>query len=94
MACDIDILKKVPVFGLLDDDELTVLAAQTEAKTFAPRQRIYRMGDSGGRAYVIVSGSVRVTTIDEDKQEVLIDQPGEGEFFGFCFDAGSVAPPD
>jgi uncharacterized membrane protein len=33
---------------------------------------------------VIVSGSVRVTTIDEDNQEVVVDQPGEGEFFGFA----------
>src|SRR5437764_7031025 len=42
------------------------------------------MGDMSGRAYIIVSGSVRVTTIDEDKQEVVVDQPGEGEFFGFA----------
>jgi uncharacterized membrane protein len=25
-----------------------------------------------------------VTTIDEDNQEVVVDQPGEGEFFGFA----------
>src|SRR5581483_7734565 len=40
--------------------------------------------DPGGRAYVMVSGSVRVTTVDEDHQEVLIDEPGSGEFFGFA----------
>jgi uncharacterized membrane protein len=27
---------------------------------------------------------VRVTTIDEDHQEVVIDQPAQGEFFGFA----------
>jgi len=31
----------------------------------------------GGRAYVLVSGMVRVTTIDEDHQEVVIDQPAQ-----------------
>src|SRR5205814_3765153 len=35
-------------------------------------------------AYVIVSGVVRVTTIDEDNQEVVVDQPAAGEFFGFA----------
>ncbi len=84
MPCDIDVLKQVPLFGLLDDDELTVLASQVEAKTFAPRQRIYKIGDAALLAYIIVSGSVRVTTIDEDNQEVIVDQPAEGEFFGFA----------
>jgi CRP/FNR family transcriptional regulator, cyclic AMP receptor protein len=84
MPCDIDVLKQVPLFGLLDAEELAVLAAQVELKTFAPRQRIYKMGEMARGAYVIVSGSVRVTTIDEDNQEVVVDQPGEGEFFGFA----------
>jgi uncharacterized membrane protein len=84
MPCDIDILKRVPLFGLLDEEELTVLAAQVELKTFTARQRIYKMGELAQGAYVVISGGVRVTTIDEDNQEVLVDQPGEGEFFGFA----------
>jgi len=84
MPCDTQILKQVPLFGLLDDDELAVLAAQVELKTFAARQRIYKIGDMTFRAYVVVSGNVRVITIDEDNQEVLVDQPGEGEIFGFA----------
>src|SRR5947199_8048876 len=84
MACSPEILRRVPLFGLLDDEETAVLAGQVELKTFAPRQRIYRMGDPGGQAYVMVSGTVRVTTVDEDQQEVLVDQPAAGEFFGFA----------
>jgi CRP/FNR family cyclic AMP-dependent transcriptional regulator len=38
----------------------------------------------GGRAYVMISGRVRVTTIDQDQQEVVVDEPGHGEFFGFA----------
>jgi CRP/FNR family cyclic AMP-dependent transcriptional regulator len=84
LACDPAVLKNVPLFALLDDDETAVLAAQVEVKTFATRQRIYKMGDVGGRAYVLVSGSVRVTTVDEDQQEVVVDEPAVGEFFGFA----------
>ena len=84
MACNPEVLKQVPLFALLDDDETSVLAGQVEMRTFAARQRIYKMGDPGGRAYVMVSGAVRVTTVDEDHQEVLIDQPASGEFFGFA----------
>src|SRR3954471_21282865 len=84
MNCEPEVLKQVPLFGLLDDEELAVLSAQVELKSYAPRQRIYKMGDLARGAYVIVSGAVRVTTIDEDNQEVVVDQPGEGEFFGFA----------
>jgi uncharacterized membrane protein len=68
----------------LDDDEAAVLASQVELKSFAARQRIYKAGEPGGQAYILLSGSVRVTIVDEDQQEVLIDQPASGEFFGFA----------
>jgi len=84
MACDPEILGVVPLFSLLDKDELEVLASQVEVKTFAVRQRIYKRGDAGGRAYVLVKGAVRVSTIDEDHQEVVVDEPRAGEFFGFA----------
>jgi CRP/FNR family transcriptional regulator, cyclic AMP receptor protein len=84
MACNPDVLRNVSLFTLLDDDEANVLASQVELQHFAPRQRIYRMGDPGGRGYIVVSGAVRLTTVDEDGQEVVVDEPGAGEFFGFA----------
>ena len=84
MACNPDVLREVPLFALLDADELRVLADQVELKTFAPRQRIYKIGDPGGRAYVMVSGMVEVSTVDEDHQSVVVDRPQPGEFFGFA----------
>jgi CRP/FNR family transcriptional regulator, cyclic AMP receptor protein len=84
MACSPEILRRVPLFALLDDEETAVLAGQVEVKTFTQRQRIWKIGDPGGRAYVLVSGVVRVSTVDQDQQEVIIDQPAEGEFFGFA----------
>jgi CRP/FNR family cyclic AMP-dependent transcriptional regulator len=84
MACNPEVLKQVPLFALLDDEETAVLAGQVEVKEFAARQRIWKMGDAGGQAYVLVSGVVRLTTVDEDHQEVVVDQPAAGEFFGFA----------
>ena len=84
MSCTPEALKQVPLFALLDDDEATVLAGQVELKRFAARQRIYKIGDPGEKAYVLVSGAVEVTTVDEDQQELIVDQPAAGEFFGFA----------
>ena len=84
MACNPEVLKQVPLFALLDAEETAVLAGQVELKKFAPRERIWKIGDPGGQAYVMVSGAVRVTTVDEDHQEVVVDEPATGEFFGFA----------
>jgi CRP/FNR family cyclic AMP-dependent transcriptional regulator len=84
MACKPEVLRQVPLFARLDDDETAVLASHVELKTFAAGQRIYKIGDPGGQAYVMVSGRVRLTTIDQDQQEVVIDEPSQGEFFGFA----------
>src|SRR5882762_9150659 len=84
MPCRPESLKNVPLFALLDDDEAAILAGQVELKKFAPRERIYKIGDTDGHAYVMVSGKVRVSTVDEDQQEVVVDEPSHGEFFGFA----------
>jgi len=84
MPCNPEMLRSVPLFALLDDDETAVLAAQVDIRTFAPRERIYKIGDPSGPAYVVRQGKVRVSTVDEDHQEVIIDDAGNGEFFGFA----------
>jgi uncharacterized membrane protein len=84
MTCKPEILKSVPLFSLLDDDETDVLASQVEVKTFAPHERIYKTGEASAQAYVMISGKVRVTTVDEDQQEVIVNEPEKGEFFGFA----------
>src|ERR1700759_2200036 len=84
MGCKAEELRQIPLFGVLDDEEIAVLAEQVQIKKFAARQRIYKLGEPGKHAYVMMSGVVRVTTVDQDHQEVLVDEPRDGEFFGFA----------
>lgn len=84
MPCERDELRHVPIFELLDDDEAGVLAAQVEVRRFAARQRIFKMGEPESHGYIVISGKVRLTTLDEDKQEVVVDEPEHGDFFGFA----------
>ena len=69
---------------MLDKEELDVLASQVELCKFAPRQRIFKQGDPSNRAFIMLSGSVEVSTIDEDNQIVLLDEPIKGDLFGFA----------
>ena len=84
MPCDPQELRHVPLFELLDNDELTVLAQQVELRDFAAKQRIYKAGEQASRAFIVMSGTVRVTSVDEDGQEVLFAEPKHGDFFGFA----------
>src|SRR3954452_13068362 len=84
MSCNPEELRHVPLFELLDDDEAQILAAQVEIRKFAPRERIYKAGEPASHVYVVMSGTVRLTSIDEDHQEVLVEEPVHGEFFGFA----------
>jgi CRP/FNR family cyclic AMP-dependent transcriptional regulator len=84
MPCHSDELRQVPLFSLLDDDELAVLAQQVELRTFAANQRIYKAGDPNGPAFVMLDGEVSVTLMDEDGQEVIFSEPKHGDLFGFA----------
>ena len=84
MPCNVDELSQVPLFSLLDDDELAVLAQQVELRDFPAKQRIYKLGDPHGPACVMLSGAVEVTLIDEDGQEVVFSEPKHGDVFGFA----------
>src|SRR5262245_2969200 len=84
MPCDPSVFEDVPIFSLLDADERRVLAEQVEVRRFPARERIYKPGDPGGKAYLVLNGQVQVIVIDDDHQEVVIDSPGRGEIFGLA----------
>src|SRR5260370_37884823 len=65
MSCNPEALKHVPLLALLDQEETAVLAARVVLKNFSPRQRIYKMGDTGGAPYAVVSAKDRGSTIHE-----------------------------
>lgn len=84
MPCDPSVFEDIPIFSLLDADERAVLAEQVELRRFTPRQRVYKAGDPGGKAYLVLKGQVQVIVIDDDNQEVVIDSPRSGEMFGLA----------
>jgi uncharacterized membrane protein len=84
MTCNPEELRHVPLFELLDDDEARILAAQVEIEKFSPRQRIFKAGDTADHGYIVLSGKAHVVTTDEDQQEVVVDEPTHGDFFGFA----------
>lgn len=84
MTCDHNNLRSIPLFSLLSEEEAQMLANSITPRLFSKRERIYSSGDTDGCAFVVTSGKVRVSIQDEDGQEVVIDEPAVGDFFGFA----------
>jgi CRP/FNR family cyclic AMP-dependent transcriptional regulator len=82
MAVDPSVFAEVPIFSLLDADERAILADHVELRRFVARQRIYKTGDPGSRAYIVLNGRVEVSMVDEEQRPVVVDTPQAGEIFG------------
>jgi uncharacterized membrane protein len=75
-------LRKIPLFGLLDNDEIGLLAEQLDQQHFWGGQVIFQQGDPGGRMFVVESGKVEIFIKDNNGEKVLLEEVKPGELFG------------
>jgi CRP-like cAMP-binding protein len=75
-------LQRVPLFGDLDADELRALADVSHFVRFPDAALIFREGETGDCAYVIVEGSLQVFATDRNGDEVVLAQLEELDHVG------------
>ena len=76
------LLRKVPLFELLDDDEVKVLSEQLDQKRVFAGQMIFNQGDDGGTMYVVQSGKIEIFLKDDNNERVVLSVVEPGEIFG------------
>lgn len=77
-----DLLAEVSLFALLDDQERALLAERVEQVTFTEGQVVFNVGDPGDSMYVVTSGEVQLSVKTKTGEEMFLESPGPGEFFG------------
>lgn len=82
MPIDVSVLEHVPLFHLMDQDELAELASHLDEARFQAGESVFREGDPGGTMHVVVSGRVETFILDEDGQPVVLAVVEPGEIFG------------
>src|SRR5436305_14160967 len=82
MCPEADLLKEVPLFQLLDDNERAELAAQLEVVAFASGHVIFNYGDPGDAIYVISSGQVEAFFKNDTGERIVLEVATRGDFFG------------
>lgn len=75
-------LRNVPIFDNLSDEDLEAVKKCAVTRNFPKNSVIINEGDSSDSLYVIASGRVTVYLSDENGKEVILNSQGEGEYFG------------
>ena len=75
-------LQRLALFSDLDADELRALAEVAQVVQFPASALIFREGEAGDCAYVVVRGSAQVFAIDRNGDEVILAQLKELDHVG------------
>jgi len=78
----IGILKKVPLFSVLEERELTELAALGNTRRIRKDELIFLQGDPGRHFFTILQGRVRIFLQDARGREVILSLLTDEDFFG------------
>jgi len=77
-----EILRNIPLFQLLDDQEAALLCQHLDEKHYLAGQRIFSAGDPGGTMYLVESGQVELFVTDKNDERVHLAYVDKGELFG------------
>ena len=68
----INVLKRIPIFSNMGQEELSGLAEKAIRKKFSRDTIVVSEGDDGDSLMIILSGQVKVTLLSEDGKEIIV----------------------
>ncbi|HEY6230760.1 MAG TPA: DUF1003 domain-containing protein [Pyrinomonadaceae bacterium] len=78
----LEALRSVPLFASLTDAAATELRDLLTIKNAAAGTQLFHKGDTGDAMYLIETGRVRISIIDDDQKEITLAELAQGDFFG------------
>jgi len=82
MKPDLDRLREVPLFTLIDDDQFEQLKKSVITRKYGKHTPVCCCGECDDKFYFIDSGSVKVSITNNDGKEIILAVLMEGEYFG------------
>src|SRR5688572_30975279 len=76
------VLKAVPLFSSVPEDQLRMLTAVILRKSIPRSTTVMAGGDPTDSLYIVLSGRLKVMMSDAEGKEVILTILGPGEFFG------------
>jgi len=75
-------LKGVNLFSSLTESDLSIMASISNHKSFPKDQTLFHEGDPGGVLFILLSGEVKITTINASNEEVILNRLRPPNHFG------------
>jgi CRP-like cAMP-binding protein len=79
---EVELLRSIPLFQNLEPSKLKLLAFTSERLTFQSGQALFRQGDMGDAAYLIVKGTADVVIEGPDGNEITVANMSRNAFVG------------
>ncbi|MBL8118817.1 MAG: DUF1003 domain-containing protein [Anaerolineae bacterium] len=77
-----ELLRNIPLFELLDHDEVMVIAEQLDQRRVLGGEMIFQKGDPGGMMYIVQTGKVEIFLKDKNNEKVTLDTVEANGMFG------------
>lgn len=81
LTTEVELLRRVPLFSSIDPSKLKLLAFTSDVVTYHAGQILFRGGDVGDAAYVIINGDAEVS-VTTDRGEIPVARLHDGDFLG------------
>jgi uncharacterized membrane protein len=79
---DTTLLRSIPLFEGLEEDDLVALAAALEPRSFRAGTMIFAQGDVGSAMYIVQSGDINIHLPGDKSQRISLKDIARGEYFG------------
>ncbi|WP_195576348.1 Crp/Fnr family transcriptional regulator [Paenibacillus sp. 1001270B_150601_E10] len=78
----IQLLKRVPLFSELSDEQMDIVTSITSQLEFEPNTVLFERGDPGSAFCIVMKGSVKVYTSNEEGHQKILAVFHPGDSFG------------
>ncbi|MEZ5668219.1 MAG: Crp/Fnr family transcriptional regulator [Alphaproteobacteria bacterium] len=78
---EVELLRRIPLFAKLEPSKLKLLAFTSERLSFDRGQALFRQGDPGDAAYIIIDGAAAVE-VDSPSGPIRVATLGRNDFVG------------
>ncbi|WP_113587775.1 Crp/Fnr family transcriptional regulator [Bosea sp. AK1] len=83
MGMDRSVLRSVPLFAAMSDDQLDRMTAQASARRVPQGEAVFEQGETAKAFYLLLNGRLKVTQVTRDGQQIIVRIVHPGDLFGF-----------
>ncbi|WP_313613051.1 Crp/Fnr family transcriptional regulator [Agrobacterium sp.] len=84
MKIDRSVIRALPLFGKLSDDELDKLLAHANSRLVPTGEAIFEQGQAASHFFLLIHGRLKVTQVTQDGQQIIVRVVHPGDLFGFA----------